>query len=363
MDEKIFYCKPAVAGDILWTSALNSNQLLRLNLKTHEIVEMKTFQEVGTSFLYSEAIMSGGKIVFAPFNATRVAIYDIKHNQLSYIDTGRRPDEKSSLFYKVGSLYDYVFMFPCRSRSCIRIDIGCSAVNEYDFMDIDEVHDYSIHGRPYALKGGSVMGALIVLGMTQDNSLRIINTDDGTMNIIEIPFALNGISNIECLNNDIWVFGKNGRIVCYSMGDKEFKKNDQLFVSDYKDGINNHGTLFETMVNGGKIYISHSFVSKISVLDVITGGITTQEIGMNDYTEGRTMVVRYPAMFFYDSSICLLDGITGETYCLSRDDLALVDVFRAFSRDDVRYEEWPDTGIIEEMSGIRLKDLINYIQL
>ncbi|MBE5843393.1 MAG: hypothetical protein E7302_04320 [Butyrivibrio sp.] len=353
----LLYTHPIAFGEELWVSIINGNGICRLNFSDKYYSMINKFQVAGSTVLYSEAIMQHGKIFFVPFNSNRIAVYSILEDSFSYYDLKINHKESRSLFYKAVSDFENIYFIPCRYNKCIKINTTEGSFAEFDILWKEEKKQ----SPPYFLKAASILEKQLIIGFREYDSLKFVSLEDFSIRQKQIPYALNGISNLECNNNGIWIFGKNGRIVRFDPNLDLFEKYDDLFDQDYS-GVTSHGFLFETLQIDKNIYITHSFSNKISKLNTTDKTIITQMYGEKECCLSHLMPIRFPAMYQYGSYLNILDGNSGKTYCILPSTFELIDILPEVSFSDLQFKLLPDTnGIVNEVSYMNLEKYITHI--
>lgn len=122
----------AFDGEFLWFADINRNGLYRMDIQTKETEFIAKFpgEADEEKRLYISCTLQEDNIVFAPFNANNVAIYNIKTKTFSSMMTNNQL-QKSVQAEKYAGVIAYknnIFMLPCFSPS-----IACFSLNDFSF--------------------------------------------------------------------------------------------------------------------------------------------------------------------------------------------------------------------------------------
>jgi hypothetical protein len=104
-------------GKFIWFSAIDHNGLYRMDINLKNIEYMGSFPREPQEGmrLFFACTKSDNNLIFAPFNADNIAIYDIKTGGFSSVSTRERvnPEDKVEKYNGIVSYKDKIFMLPC----------------------------------------------------------------------------------------------------------------------------------------------------------------------------------------------------------------------------------------------------------
>ena len=127
-------------NDIIIASASNVNGLFEVSTKEQTCKYLTLFNDEPSNKtkLFSDVVKCGEKLFFVPYSAKKIAIYNMKASELSYldIDIDDQPKENSDAKFGVGILNGQdIYMIGSKYAYIMKI---CTRTNEIEYYSIPE---------------------------------------------------------------------------------------------------------------------------------------------------------------------------------------------------------------------------------
>lgn len=154
------------------------------------------------------------QLVFAPFSADDIAIYDIKKQELRFYpvqikNTGKKViySEKEK-FFSLISYDDYIFLVGRTAPVIVRLCIDSGNLEYFDqwLKVIDEVSQESCINA-YFSDGYALIKGYIYIGLSCTNSILKINPKTMEWELIRIECGLSGFGGVLQVDDTIWLSG------------------------------------------------------------------------------------------------------------------------------------------------------------
>lgn len=125
-------------GEAIWFICANSNALFCLNIETSSVTQVGSFEEeLKQDFLYGEIIPYEDELVFVPFSAQRIAVYEKKTGAFIYIPLekqemgGEIPYREEAKFYAGVRYKHWVYMFGYTYPAILRLNMETRRVEYF----------------------------------------------------------------------------------------------------------------------------------------------------------------------------------------------------------------------------------------
>ena len=259
----IIYHRPIVDGDDIWVSSACNNSLYIINNKVFTCKFINTFpnEDFNRKFLHATSAKYENKLVFVPFAGKYITVFEIDKNKMSNYRLKNYTEKLSSLFYTSVLLGKTLYLVPCRYEYIVEFDMSTHELHEYKIFENNRKSNTEI--LPFVLKAACIYKKSIIIGTNYESTLIDFNLETKEIYKYSLPYDLAGISNIEFLNNEIWIFGKNGKIVYGDIETNIF--NEFGNIPKYKD--RHYGRYFETLILNNDIYVTESYDRKLYKID------------------------------------------------------------------------------------------------
>jgi hypothetical protein len=338
--EVLLYYKPIIIDDVLWVSSVADNGLYRISQDNCECEFIRMFpnERFDVGYLHSSSVRCGNELFFVPFAGKYISAYCIDDGSMKCYKLKHYSEDMSSLFYTCAVEGDYLYLIPCRYEYIVEFNMKTAELNEYKIFDREEKKWDEIE--PFALKGGCIGERKIYIGENACN--RIIEFDINTKDIKEhaLDYDLSGISNLLFLSGEMWIFGKNGRILYGDINRDMFHSLDGTEI--YETG--HHGIYYEALIDGTDIYVTKS--SGRTIFRIDSENKTIQKITICEGYVGKSDFCPFDLIGLYKTNgeIRVLDSCNGVTY---RYDCAngkiLVDALASIEYEGIDYSKFRGT--------------------
>lgn len=306
----MLYHKPVIVDEDLWVSSAVDNGLYKINPNNSKCEFIRLFpnEKFKSGYIHSSAVKYESELFFIPFAGRYISSYNLDDGVTKCFGLKHYSDDMNSLFYNCVVEGEYLYLVPCRYEYIVEFNMKTSEIQEYKAFDRKGQDSKDIE--PFVLKGGCIGEGKLYIGENQKN--RIVEFDITTKEISrhEIEFELSGISNLEYINGELWVFGKNGTILYGDIKRGDFNVLEGIEISN----AGHFGVFFESVVVGTDIYVSKSterVVYRINTKEKVVRAI----IKFSDFDK-KSDFCPFDIFTLYvtDNELRALDSVSGETY-------------------------------------------------
>lgn len=306
----ILYHKPIRIDNDLWISSANDNGLYKIGLSNSECEFVRMFpnESFKRGYLHSSSVKFGDELFFVPFAGKYISVYNLNNGLINCYRLEHYSDEMSSLFYSSVVKGENLYLIPCRYEYIVEFNMRAKVINEYKVFDRNGKKLSEI--KPFVLKGVCSVNGKIYIGENAKNQLIEFDLNTKKVSEYEIPYDLSGISNLEYVDDEIWVFGKNGLILYGSLRQGNF----EVLEDAEKDDERHFGVYYETLVDGKNIYVSKSSGRTLCKINAEEKKIVSLIKFSDTLIKSDFCPVDMFAMYRIDKEIRALDSVTGKTY-------------------------------------------------
>ena len=181
-------------GNHFWFTALNLNGLFQMDKRTWKAVYKGNFEGTSPGRQYSFIVEHAGRLVFIPYEADAIGIFDIAENKLSRIEI-REPQQHTRVKYNPRAKFsfaavynDWIYIFPRFYPAVIRCNLE-TGESDYLYDCIRSLDRYILDDHTLYFLNGHVDGSEVTMFCANANvtvvfdmescSLRVIDTYEG----------------------------------------------------------------------------------------------------------------------------------------------------------------------------------------
>lgn len=295
----------------LWFAAININGLYKMNCLTKEIEFCCFFPNANydQTFLYSKVFCYENKLIFIPFQANCVSIYDIENKRMHFVQIPYTNNHSYSLFLTALQDKYIIYMIPCRYKKMVKFNL----INNH-MECIDVIADYRKfqwkRELPLVIKGACKIKDYLYLGCYSSNFIERFTIETGKIEYYNISANIGGISHLIPQEEALWIIGNNGMICKWNeltgiekvVEIKRRKEKLQAFwdVFLYRD------ILFLSGSTTYEIYLYHTKTDKLSIIPIGNG---------SSFKEFQLFWGNYPSMNkLFTETVSVLSALDGRLY-------------------------------------------------
>lgn len=258
---KIAFMDVLFLGEEIWFSAANRNGLFKYNYSSKELVCVGIFpnERSDADFLHSEIKRYGNKLVFIPFQAKNICVYDLEEDSFENIELPQMSrGQNYSKFYTAIQEENLIYMIPCRYGGIIKYD-----VKNKDVQIIDEPFEGKSESTPIAMKAGCKVKESIYIASFTEGIIEELDLTTKMKKRYSINFCEKGISNLTYYRDIFWLTNNEGELIAW---DKDTQR------TEYIKKLCNKGraphAIFEIKCKDNALYIASSIEKKIYRYDI-----------------------------------------------------------------------------------------------
>lgn len=255
----------------LWFAAINVNGLYKMNCLTKEIEFCCFFPNANydQTFLYLKMFRFENKLIFIPFQAKCISIYDMENKKMYFVQIPYTDNQDYSLFHTALQDKYIIYMIPCRYKKMVKFNL---INNHIELIDVIVNHRKFQWNKecPLVIKGACKIKDYLYLGCYSANFIEKFAIRTGNIKYYDIPVDIGGISHLIPQEEKLWIIGNNGVICKWNeltgiekvVEIKRRKEKLQAFwdVCLYED------ILFLSGSTTYEIYLYHTKIGKLSII-------------------------------------------------------------------------------------------------
>lgn len=250
----------------IWFSAANRNGLFKYNydLKKLECVGIFKGEKINAQFLHSEIKKYKNKLIFIPFQANYIDIYDIENDTFEIIEiplTDR--GQKYSKFYKAIQEEHIIYFIPCRYGVLVEYN---AKINKAYIIEEPFENNRSY---PISIKAGCKVEEHIYIASFTTGVIEEFNLVTKEKKQYYINYCKNGISNMEYHKGCFWIANNDGDLIIWY---KDTQKTEMINVCNKAQVPH---AIYEILCNEDKVYLASSTDKKIFKYDISQRRIET----------------------------------------------------------------------------------------
>lgn len=294
----------------IWFSAINTNGLYKMNEITKKIQFVCFFPDANIEgiFLHSKVFHYKDKLIFVPFQAKSISIFDLKTKEMVSI---KIPDDLSytdySLFYTAIQDKNIIYMIPCRCEQMIKFNVQNNEIELIDVILNDKNHKWN-REFPFVVKGAYKRNNFIYFGSYISNFIEKFDLESGQVVYYDISTDIGGISHMVCVDHVFWLIGNNGKVSQWN--EEQGLINTISIEKEYTKGQ----AFFDVFLYENIIFLTGGMSQKIYMLNIYTGDVVSVCIG-NKIPEKELKIFwgSYTSLFMLDDKtlavLCAKDGV------------------------------------------------------
>jgi hypothetical protein len=269
-------------GDNIWFSAYWFNGLFKCDKTTLKAEYLGSFpgESHYTTRLFGSVSECGGKLCFAPYNASAIAVYDIAGGTFSRLELKKPaysvPDTAPG-FYGSIALNNKIWLIPAYYPALVVYDTHSGELTYIDSW-VPEADKLRVSSGWWLGERGAELGGFLYFPLTHADYLLIVNTETHDYTLEYLNTGNTGHVSI-CLDDtkNLWLAPncKNGtapHLVRRSRGftEKIPLPGNAAIAEEYSNAPNVHFFL-QLFHHGGKIYAPPHHLTRGFVIDAATG--------------------------------------------------------------------------------------------
>lgn len=275
----------------LWMSLLNRNGICEVDIATRRAKIRNIFYcgSLFQRFLYGRTEKVGDNLVFAPWNAEKIAVYNLGKDVMMYIPLNKRKQrlKESSDEAKFWNLMRHrstVYLLGYSYPAIIKIDMEDLSV-EYITDWVDEVEENIDEGddNGYFGDGYMIVNDLALLPIGCMNAVLELNLKTADTRLRKLDIPMKGIGGIGSANGEnIWLVGRGDRtnwLSCWNIRTNEIKEiqlneEDGNVMDPFYAPICTESKVFLMPISASGIYemnMDTGELMKCNILDVQAG--------------------------------------------------------------------------------------------
>lgn len=219
-EKKLYFHDYIRIENTIWFSCVDMNGLFSYDIANGELKLKAVFPQnlLQDTFMHMKMFKYKNNLMFVPFQGKYLYIYDIKKETMKAYAVD---DEVKYSHYMTGVQDDNnVYLFPCRSRYIIKVNIETGRQSK--ILEINKKWGDST--LPYGHKAIDLHDNNLVIAPYQCDFVQIVDFDGKEKERIELSEAYNGITHLKVLENNILVVGKEGKVGMHSWDGKCIQK-------------------------------------------------------------------------------------------------------------------------------------------
>ena len=186
---KLVFENIVYSNDYYWLTAIGYNGLFKVNIETQVAEYVGCFNgEKDAGRLYIDILPFEGKLVFTPYNAETIAIFEIETNRFVHIPL-EIPAKKmcKTINYSNVSKFafsitygKYIYMFPSNYPAIIKLDMENYQV-KYLYEPIVQLKEWIQDKKAYLFKSGTIENGVVRMWCTAANAFVEYDLDTDTI--------------------------------------------------------------------------------------------------------------------------------------------------------------------------------------
>lgn len=301
----LFYDAIEIKGEI-WFSAINVDGLFKMNFLTKQVQLVCCFNEK-LNYLHSKIFYHQGKLIFVPYQAKNIAVYDIDNKKMCTIQI---PDcaVKYSHFTMALQEENIIYMVPCRYDRMIKFDVLNYKVESFNVIRDNKIYKWSVES-PFVMKGACKVNHFIYLGCYSSDFIEKYDLKSGKIDYYNIPFEMKGVSHLLYGGDALWIIGNNGRICKWS----ETQGIQQII--DIEDAGKKVQAFYDAVLFENKIFLSGTISQNIYIVDIKTNNVRVAGVGKKvDKKYFEAFWANYTSLCKLNNKVVVMCALDGSMY-------------------------------------------------
>lgn len=264
-----------------WFAASNRNGIYQISNKTHDVINKYVVEneDIYADMLYHNMEINRDKIFFAPHRAKKIAVFDIKQQELIYLDI-KPVNEKYKKIYnstqKFGAAFQdgvFVYLLGYTYPAIIKIHretLEMVYINCWVDEIIDEISENDARG--YFTMGTVKNNRKIMLPMGVLCGILELNLDTNETKLIRPNISFDGIGGIASdANKNVWMVGRGNiinKIVRWDIQNHAIKEIE-LPMDETESPV----PFYEPICYKNKVYLFPVYSDYVYEIDVVNTDI------------------------------------------------------------------------------------------
>ena len=361
-------------GEYIWFSLFWQNGLFKKKHGSTIAEYMGDFPGLGrnTTRLFNNAILRNGKIIFAPGNADKIAIYDIACNRFEMIAFEKRPIISRRVWPKDGYWFrtviisgDDAFFMPMNYMGILKLDLNTYKMTIIDDW-VNKVEDIiSTDNDEIYLSQGIIRNGIGIFPFRCADALMKFDIANERVQIISVGSGLDGYAGMIFDGQNYWLTPQRfDDIICWGGPGRKCKRIKIVYSKNFE-----RAPFREPIIVNGYVYLLPTFCEKVFRIDIATQKMSEVTdlyyiFESNDYEPQIGWdYVQAPAVF--DKKLLFITG-KDAVWHIYDTNTGESNHFCVFPDDDGRAEFISDffesnTAVVES-EIVDLEDLILYVR-
>lgn len=217
----------AEEGGKIWMVLLNRNGICEVDKKTGQARICKVFKDesLAKKCLYCNVEKVGDSLVFSPWEAQSIAIYNLKSDSITYIPVKKAEQNLKEIigvakFWNMIPYHSYIYLLGYGYPSIVKINMVSMEVAYISGWVKDINRDAEMDTEGYFTDGYHIHGDWALIPMGCMNAVLELNLKTNDINLKRLDVSTKGIGGLSSADGDnIWMVGrgrKSNRIFCWN---------------------------------------------------------------------------------------------------------------------------------------------------
>ena len=340
-----------------WFLALKDNSIYKMKKDTLEAVFVKRIPYrmncVGEHPQYGKIYIHKNKVFVLPMIADAIAVYDVKKDQIHYIDYGYKDLSRGTLFLEEIEYKNKLYLIPSGFDYMVSIDLDTEEIGKINMQNI-----FSIHGKLGSYAWGNIYwdGRKLILTQLTGKNLMYMDFETGEKEVFECDHLEGGGGGVCGDKDSIWIIPrKTGKILCW---DRKRKKLE--IYSEFPNGYQAGDWSFYKVLLGDELYLLPRDANMCIAVNKETGNMRNitpniKEMNMNSFLD---RYMPYTNVWKNGNDILMISSKRGSVFVLKREEIIKVENIKVIREYKSKFK-WH--GVVYERQNC-FDNIENYIQ-
>lgn len=276
-----YYTKPIAMNMVedngkIWMSLLNRNGICEIDKVRGEARICRIFdgEPYDGKFLYSYVVKVSHYLIFSPWEAKNIAIYNLECDSMIYIPLKKIEHQNGHYqkikFWNIIQHNSDVYLLGYDYPAIVKVNLDSRQVTYItDWVDEVERNVQSEDISGYFADGHVIVGNQALISVACMNAVLELDFETGNTKIIKIDVPMGGIGGIASADGvNIWLVGKRSktnRVCCWNI---RTDRVSEYCIEDEKDDI--YDPFYAPICTEKKIYFMPISASAIYEFDVVS---------------------------------------------------------------------------------------------
>jgi hypothetical protein len=318
-----------IENDDLWFVHSNYNALCKMDINTGKVQVLDKIpnETLLEERLYQDVLKVNEKLYFTPHRAKELLEYNLCTGQFNKFPLRKTTEYNITQFTRMVRYKDYLFLLPTHYPAIVRYDLRNGSFKYY-FDIIRKLKKFNKGERrniPEFMNAVCVEGDLLIMASARSNIIVELNMNTNRTQIYKVGSEENNYYRMEYDGDDYWLIPNESKsIVRWNR-----KTGKTVEYNDFPENFQGDKNAFLNIIYCGKYMLAFPKNSNMILkIDIRTGNMSELNLDL-PYREGERKEcyynwpnnyyfvkklddVRILAMSAYDSSIIIINIVTGE---------------------------------------------------